>query len=321
MYDAHVPFATGTLVTGDGHEVHWEQSGRPDGTPLLVVHGGPGSGTSPWWTQFCDPERYRVVLVDQRGAGKSRPHAGDTRDALRHNTTAHLISDFERLREQLGVESWVLFGGSWGSTLSLAYAVEHPERVRALVLWGVVTTRRHEIEWLTHTMGDVYPTEFDALLASLPPDTDRANVPLAVNRLLLDDDPVVADAAARAWCAWEDRLATPSGPVVPGPRYEDPRFRLGFARLVTHYFGHYAFLSDDAITGGLERIAGVPAVLVRGRLDIASPLRVAHEVAQALPLADLHVVEGDLHGPGSEGERILVESLDGFARVASPGRR
>jgi proline iminopeptidase len=320
MYAAHAPFDTGRLVTGDGHEVHWEQSGRPDGTPLLVVHGGPGSGTSPWWTQFCDPDRYRVVLVDQRGAGRSRPHAGDTRDALRQNTTAHLVSDFEQLREQLGIESWVLFGGSWGSTLSLAYAVAHPERVSALVLWAVVTTRRHEIEWLTRTMGEVYPAEFDALLASLPPEADLANVPLAVNRLLLDDDPTVADGAARAWCAWEDRLATLSGPVRPSPRFADPRFRLGFARLVTHYFGNHAFLPDDAITGRLDRIAGMPAVLVRGRLDIASPLRVAHELAQALPLAELHVVEGDLHGPGSEGERILVEALDRFAMVDASDR-
>ena len=253
------------------------------------------------------------MLVDQRGAGRSRPHAGDTRDALRHNTTAHLIGDFERLRERLGIDSWVLFGGSWGSTLSLAYAVEHPERIRALVLWAVVTTRRREVEWLTRTMGEVYPPEFDALLACLPPGADRTNVPLAVNALLLDDDPHVADAAARAWCAWEDRIATLSGPVLPSARYEDPRFRLGFARLVTHYFGHHAFLPDDAITGRLDRIAHIPAVLVRGRLDIASPLRVAHELAQALPLAQLHVVEEELHGPGSEGERILLEALDRFA--------
>lgn len=171
----------------------------------------------------------------------------------------------------------MLFGGSWGSTLSLAYAVAHPERVSALVLWAVVTTRRHEVEWLTRTMGEVYPAEFDALLASLPADADRGNVPLAVNRLLLHDDPLVSDEAARAWCAWEDRIATLSGPVVPSARFQDPRFRLGFARLVTHYFGHHAFLPDDAITGRLDRIADVPAVLVRGRLDIASPLRVAHE--------------------------------------------
>lgn len=321
MHAAHEPYETGTLVTGDGHEVHWEQSGNPGGTPLLVVHGGPGSGASSWWTQFCDPARYRVVLVDQRGAGRSRPHAGDSLTALRHNTTAHLVADFERLREQLGIDAWVLFGGSWGSTLSLAYAVTHPERVRALVLWAVVTTRRHEIEWLTHTMGQVYPAEFDALLAALPVDADPANVPLAMNRLLLDDDAEVADAAAGAWCAWEDRLATLSGPVRRSPRYADPRFRLGFARLVTHYFGHHAFLPDDAITGHLDLLAETPAVLVRGRLDIASPLRVAHELARALPLAELHVVEGDPHGPGSEGEQILVDALDRLAAAPAPAAR
>lgn len=314
MHPVQQPFETGFLSTGEGHEVYWEQCGNPDGTPLLVVHGGPGSGAIPWWTQFCDPERYRAVLVDQRGAGRSRPHAGDTTAALVDNTTAHLVADFEQLRTQLGIASWVLFGGSWGSTLSLAYAVEHPQRVRALVIWAVGTTRRHEVDWLTHMMGQVYPAEFDALLAALPPGTDRTNVPLAVHRLLVDDDPVVADAAARAWCAWEDRIATLSGPVRPSLRYQDPRFRLGFARLVTHYFGHHAFLADDAITGRLHGIAHIPTVFVRGRLDIASPLRVAYELAQALPLAELHVVEDDLHGPGRESEQILLAALDRFTR-------
>ncbi|TQM64688.1 prolyl aminopeptidase [Humibacillus xanthopallidus] len=314
MHPVQQPYETGMLATGDGHEVYWEQCGNPDGTALLVVHGGPGSGASPWWTQFCDPARYRVVLVDQRGSGRSQPHAGDTTAALVDNTTAHLIADFEHLRSQLGIDSWVLFGGSWGSTLALAYAVEHPERVRALALWAVVTTRRHEVDWLTHTMGHVYPAEFDALLAALPAGADSANVPLAVHRLLVSPDPAVADAGARAWCAWEDRLATLAGAVQPSPRYEDARFRLGFSRIVTHYFGHHAFLADDAITGRLHRIAHIPAVLVRGRLDIASPLRVAHELAQALPLAELHVVEDAVHAPGGEGEQVLVDALDRFAR-------
>ncbi|GAA2156713.1 alpha/beta fold hydrolase [Humibacillus xanthopallidus] len=240
-----------------------------------------------------------------------------TRAALVDNTTAHLIADFEQLRKQTGIGSWVLLGGSWGSTLSLAYAVEHPESVRALVLWAVGTTRRHEVDWLTHTMGQIYPAEFDALLAALPTWADRANVPLAVNRLLLDADPAVADAAARAWCAWEDRLATLSGPVQPSPRYEDARFRLGFSRLVTHYFGHHAFLADDAIMGRLQGIAHLPAVLVRGRLDIASPLRVAYELAQALPLAELHIVEDALHAPGGDGEQIIVDALDRFAGLTA----
>jgi proline iminopeptidase len=313
MHSIQQPYETGMLPVGDGHEVYWEQCGNPDGTPLLVVHGGPGSGATPWWTQVCDPAHYRMVLVDQRGSGRSRPHAGDTTAALADNTTAHLIADFELLRERLDIDSWVLFGGSWGSTLSLAYAVEHPEHIRALALWAVVTTRRHEIDWLTHTMGEVYPAEFDALLAALPAEADRVNVPLAVHRLLVDPDPVVADAAARAWCTWEDRIATLSGPVQPSPRYGDPRFRLGFARLVTHYFGHHAFLPDDGITGRLDRIAHLPAVLVRGRLDIASPLRVAHEIAQSLPLAELHVVEDESHVPGGEGEQVLVAALDRFA--------
>ncbi len=313
MFPPAEPFERGLLKASGGHDVFWQQCGNPHGKPLLVVHGGPGSGAAAWWTTFPDPERYRIIMVDQRGCGRSKPHAGDTRAALVNNTTADLIGDFEALREQLGIEQWLLFGGSWGSTLSLAYAVELPERVSELVLWAVVTTRQRDIEWLSQTMGDIYPVEYDALLAALPGETRDGNVPLAFNRLLLNDDPSVCDSAARAWCAWEDRLATLSGPVQPSPRFQDPRFRLGFARLVTHYFGNYAFLPDDGITGRLDRITHIPAVLLRGRLDIASPLRAAYEVADRLPKATLHIVEGEAHGGSDETDRLLVDALAAFA--------
>ncbi|MEP9381199.1 prolyl aminopeptidase [Nocardioides sp. KR10-350] len=312
-YPATEPYAAGHLVTSDGHEVYWEVCGNPDGKPAVVLHGGPGSGATPWWRQFFDPDRYRVVLLDQRGCGRSRPHAGDDLRALDHNTTADLIADLEALRTQLGIDRWLVFGASWGSTLGLAYAVEHPEAVSELVLWAVVTTRAVDIEWLTRTMGELYPAEYDELLGVLPPEQRDGNVPLAVNRLLRSPDPAVADAAARAWCAWEDRLATLSGPVVPSRRYEDPRFRLGFARLVTHYFGHHAFLDDDAIVGRLDRISAIPAYLLRGRLDIASRLRAAYEIAEALPLATLDVVEADAHGAGDDTLQRLVAALDRFA--------
>lgn len=315
MYPPSEPYETGFLPTAEGHEVFWQQCGNPDGKPLLVVHGGPGSGAAAWWTTFPDPKRYRIVMVDQRGCGRSNPHAGDTRLALRGNTTAHLIDDFERLRERLGIDSWLLFGGSWGSTLSLAYAVEHPERVTELVLWAVVTTRRRDVEWLTWTMGEVFPAEYDELLAVLPDAERSGNIPLAVNRLLVGDDPLACDRAARAWCAWEDRIATLSGTVQPSRRFADPRFRLGFARIVTHYFGNYAFLPDNGLVGRLDRIAHIPAVLVRGRLDIASPLRAAYELASRLPHATLHVVEGESHGGEDETDRVLVRALDAFAEA------
>jgi proline iminopeptidase len=299
------------MPTGDGHQIFWEIHGNPAGKPAVVLHGGPGSGAASWWTQFFDPARYRVVLFDQRGCGRSLPNAADDLAALHNNTTAHLIGDMEQLRALLGIDHWLLFGASWGSTLGLSYAVEHPERVTELVLWAVVTTRRKDIDWLTHAMGEIYPEEFDQLLAILPRGTQ--NVPGAVQSLLRSADPDVCDMAARAWCAWEDRIATLSGPVTPSSRSLDPRRRLGFARLVTHYFGNYAFQADDAITGRLDRIAHIPAYLLRGRLDIASPLRSAYEVAQQLPNATLDIVEADAHGAGDDTTKRLVAVLDRFA--------
>ena len=308
------PYESGFLATGDGHEVFWEACGKPGAKPAVVLHGGPGSGATPWWRQFFDPERYDVLLLDQRGCGRSRPDAGDDLAALENNTTAHLVTDLERLRELRGIDRWLVFGASWGSTLGLAYAVAHPERISELVLWAVVTTRASDIGWLTHTMGQVYPAEYDALLSVLPTDERTGNIPAAVHRMLRSEDPEVADRAARAWCAWEDRIATLSGPVRPHPRSEDPRRRLGFARLVTHYFGNHAFLADDAIMGHLDRIEAIPTYLLRGRLDIASPLRPAYEIAERLPLATLEVIEADAHGAGDDTMERLMRVLDAYAR-------
>jgi proline iminopeptidase len=307
------PYGSGLLDTGDGHRVYWEVCGNPQGKPAVVLHGGPGSWATPWWRQFFDPDRYRVVLLDQRGSGRSLPNACDDRAALVNNTTGHLIADLEQLREHLGVESWLVFGASWGSTLGLAYAIQHPERISELVLWAVVTTRAKDIDWFTHVMGDLYPQEFDQLTSLLPANERTGNIPAAINALLMSDDPEVCDHAARAWCAWEDRLATLAGPVHPHPRSADPRRLLGFARLVTHYFGNHAFLADDAITGRLDRLEGIPTYLLRGRLDITSPLRSAYEVAQGIPHATLDIVEADAHAAGDETIERLVEVLDTFA--------
>lgn len=304
------PLDSGLMATGDGHQVYWEVCGNPLGKPAVVLHGGPGSGAASWWRQFFDPERYRVVLMDQRGCGRSIPNASDDRDALRNNTTGHLIADLERLRGQLDIERWLLFGASWGSTLGLAYAVQHPHVVSELVLWAVVTTRAREVHWLTHAMGEVYPEEFDELLAVLPQSEREGNIPAALHPLLMSDDPATCDRAAAAWCAWEDRIATLSGPVVPHPRSLDPARRLGFARLVTHYFGNHAFLEDDAIMGRLDRLGGIPTYLLRGRLDITSPLRSAYEVARRISGATLDIVESDAHGPGDDTTDRLIRVLD-----------
>jgi proline iminopeptidase len=241
------------------------------------------------------------------------PDAATDRTALINNTTGHLIADLERLRAELGIARWLLFGASWGSTLGLAYAVTHPERVSEMVLWAVVTTRAKDVHWLTHCMGEVYPEEFDRLLSVLPDDQRAGNIPAAVNALLMSDDSDVCDRAARAWCAWEDRLGTLSGPVQPSPRSKDPQRRLGFARLVTHYFGNHAFLADDAIVGHLDRLGNTPTYLLRGRLDIASPLRSAYEVANGIPDARLEIVEAEPHSGGDDTIDRLIAVLDEYA--------
>lgn len=312
-YPVVEPFEWGLLETDSGHRVYWERVGNPQGKPAVVLHGGPGSGAQPWWRTYFDPDRYCVTLFDQRGCGRSRPLASEPDVDLSTITTQHLIEDIEALRGMHGADRWLVFGGSWGSTLALAYAVEHPERVSKLVLWAVGTTTKHEVDWVTWTMGEVYPEAFAELLALVPALEQGGNLPAAYNQLLMSPDPDLQDRAARAWCAWEERLATLYGPPKPSDRYADATFRLGFARLVTHFFGHHAFLPPDGISGRLERIADVPALLVRGRLDIASPLGVAWRLAQQLPGATLHVVEHEGHAGAGTTDDLLVQATNRFA--------
>jgi len=254
-----------------------------------------------------------VTLFDQRGCGRSGPLASEPGADLSAITTQDLIGDIEALRELHGVDRWLVFGGSWGSTLGLAYAVEHPSRVSELVLWGVTTTTPHEVDWLTWGMGEVYPEAFAELLALVPGLERGGNLPAAYHRLLMNPDADLQDRAARSWCAWEERLATLHGPPKPSPRYADPAFRLGFARLVTRFFGHHAFLPPDGISGRAGRMADIPAVFVRGRLDIASPLGAAWRLAQQLPLATLHVVEDEGHGGADTTDELLGQATDRFA--------
>jgi proline iminopeptidase len=312
-YPASDPFDQGVVDVGDEHRVYWERVGNPRGKPAVVLHGGPGSGAQPWWRTYFDPDRYCVTLFDQRGCGRSRPLAIEPGIDLSTITTRHLIEDIETLRKLHDIDSWLVFGGSWGSTLGLAYAVAHPARVSELVLWGVVTTTRHEVDWMTWTMGEIYPEAF-AQLRALVPDLKRGeNLPAAYNRLLMSGDSHLQERAARAWCAWEERLATLSGPPEPSARFTDPIFRLGFARLVTHFFGNHAFLPPEGISERLDAITDVPAVFVRGRLDIASPLGVVWRLAQRLPRATLHVVEHEDHGGADTTDDLLVQATNRFA--------
>jgi proline iminopeptidase len=314
LYNNTQPYDHGMLNVGDGHSIYWETCGNPKGKPVLIVHGGPGSGATAYWRQFFDPKRYQIILFDQRGCGRSIPHAGDTIDALKENTTAHLISDIEKIRTHFNIDKWMLFAGSWGTTLSLAYAVSFPDLVTELILWAVVTTRKHEIDWLTWTMGELFPEEFKNLVDLLPEPVIDGNIPLSYNKLLVSPDPLIHVPASHAWCAWEDRITNLGNTVISSPRYQNDRFRLGFTRLVTHYFGHYAFLPDDFILSKIENLRHLPIIMVRGRLDIASPLSIVWNIHQSLPLSDLYLIDEAGHGGAKAMHQILVGATDFFAK-------
>jgi proline iminopeptidase len=306
------PHADGLLEVGDGHRLYWEQSGNPEGLPVVVLHGGPGSGSGMFRRQYFDPEVFRIVQFDQRNSGRSTPSARDPEVDLAANTTAHLVSDIEALRRHLGVDRWMVVGVSWGTTLALAYAQRHPERVTGLVLGAVVTTSRREVDWITRDMGRVFPREWARFVAGVPEEDRDGCLAAAYSRLLHDPDPAVRERAARDWCDWED---THVG-TIPGyqhdERYDDAGFRLMFARLVTHYWSHAAFLDDGVLLRGVDRLAGLPAVLVHGRLDVSSPLDIPWQLAAAWPSAELVVVDDAGHGGGSWG----AEVRSGIARVA-----
>ena len=307
----------GRLAVGDGHELHWEVHGPADGVPCVVLHGGPGSGAAPWWTDLFDLGRHRVVLFDQRGCGRSTPDAADDLRALEANTTHHLVADVERLREHLGIEAWLVVGASWGSTLALAYAQRHPERVAAAVLFSVATTTRADVAWATRGVGRYFPAEWRRFRDGVPAPERDGDLAAAYARLLADPDPAVHEAAARRWCEWDDVQMRPPG-TPPSPRLADPRFRLRSARLVTHYWRHAAWLGDDELLAGVERLAGIPAVLVHGRLDLGAPLETPWRLAARWPGAELVVVEGEGHTGGAALDAAVRAAIDRVGRGPAP---
>jgi proline iminopeptidase len=312
-YPETEPYDRGMLDVGDGHRVYWESCGNPDGKPAVVFHGGPGSGSSPAWRPLFDPDAYRLVLFDQRNSGRSTPHASEPGVDLSTNTTHHLVADAERLREHLGVERWLVMGGSWGSTLALAYAVEHPTRVSELVLFGVSTGRHAEMDWLFRGgLARFFPIEWQRLVDALPIELRDGDVPAAYSTLLHDADPEVRRRAAEAWSYWES--ATPAWPPREGlaPRFHDPDFALGFSRLVTHYVRHHAWLEDGALLAGAGVLAATPTVLINGRFDFQSPLGNAWEAKRALPHAELVVVADAGHAITDAFDRELVRATDRF---------
>ncbi len=308
------PYATGLLDVGDGHRVHWECCGRPDGRPALQLHGGPGAGCTPGGRRFFDPDAYRIVLMDQRGCGRSTPLASDADADLSTNTTPHLVRDIERLREHLGVERWTILGVSWGTTLALAYALAHPERVDALVLGLVTTTSRREVDWITEGVGRIFPREWERFAGAVPARHRRPRVVDAYAQWLFDPDPAECDRAARAWCAWEDTHVSLSPGHAPYPKFEDAAFRLGFARLVTHYWRHSAFLGDEGILQEAHRLAGIPGVLIHGVWDVSGPLETAWWLSKRWPGSRLVVLDQAGHGDDVQFPAAVVDALNAFAR-------
>ncbi|MDQ3154702.1 MAG: prolyl aminopeptidase [Actinomycetota bacterium] len=305
----------GMLDVGDENLVYWETCGDPDGKPALVVHGGPGSGCSTRMRRGFDPDRYRVVLFDQRGCGRSTPHASDPAADMSANTTEHLLADMERLREHLGIDRWLLFGGSWGSTLILAYAERHPHRVSEIVIPDVTTTRRSEIDWLYRGVARFFPEEWERFRAGVPEADRDDDLVAAYARLMEGPDPHVRARAANAWCAWEDAVISlePNGkPNVYSDR--PPAAQLALVRICAHYFAHGAWLEEGALLRDAGRLAGIPGVLIHGRLDLSGPLHTAWELAHAWPGAELVIIDDSGHtGSDTMRERIL-SALDTFAR-------
>ncbi|PSM37266.1 prolyl aminopeptidase [Streptomyces dioscori] len=313
LYPPIEPYEKGVLDVGDGNHVYWEVCGNPRGKPALVVHGGPGSGCGTGVRRYFDPEQYRIVLFDQRGCGRSIPHASDPATDMRSNTTWHLVDDMERLRKHLGIDNWLLHGGSWGSTLILAYAEQHPERVSEIVISSVTTTRRSEIDWLYRGVGRFFPEQWERFIAGagLSPDGDLVG---AYARLMEHPDAAVRDKATADWCAWEDTVLsgeTKGAFSVYGDR--PPASRLGFVRICSRYFSHGAWLEEGVLLREAGRLAGIPGVLVHGRLDMGGPPDTAWALHRAWPGAELIVVEDAGHLGTVTTRGHVLRALDHFA--------
>ena len=311
LYPEIEPHRQGTLTVDGGHRLYWEVSGNPEGAPVLFLHGGPGAGATPAHRRFFDPAHYRIVIFDQRGAGRSTP-LGETRA----NTTWHLLKDIEHLRQTLGIERWIVFGGSWGSTLALAYGERHPERCRALVLRGVFLCRDWEIDWFLHGIRLVFPESWRAFAGYIPED-ERDDLLAAYHRRLGDPDPAVHLPAARSWSAYEAAAST----LRPDPAlvnsFRDDRMALGLARIEAHYFSHHAFLAPDALLIGAGALHGIPAVIVQGRYDMVCPATSADDLHRAWPEVKLAIIDDAGHSATEPGIRAaLVAAMEDFKTLS-----
>jgi len=300
---------SGILTLDELHKMYWEESGNPDGIPVVFLHGGPGAGCMPIYRRFFDPETFRIILFDQRGAGRSQPTA-----ETRNNTTQHLVADMERLRQHLGIDRWLLFGGSWGSTLALVYGETHPERCLGFVLRGIFLGSRREIDWFLYCMGTFFPEAWRAFLAPIAPD-ERLDILKAYHGRLISEDPAVNLPAARAWGRYESACSTLRHNPVNVSAMTGDRAVLALARLEAHYFINDLFLAENQILDGLHRIRHLPATLIHGRYDVICPIVTADELARAWPEAE-YVIVGDAgHSAMEPGIRsALVAATESIKR-------
>ncbi|MCB8821697.1 prolyl aminopeptidase [Microvirga rosea] len=324
LYPHLDPYDSGMLDVGDGHRVYWEMCGNPNGKPALVLHGGPGSGCTANARRSFDPDAFRIILFlfDQRGSGRSTPHASAPDIDLSTNTTPHLLADIERLRDHLDIDRWLVLGGSWGSTLALAYAEQHPERVSEMVLFSIATTTAWEIDWITRGVGIFFPEPWRRFRDGVPEMDREGSLVEAYHRLLMHPDPVVHHKAARDWCDWEIALVAVHADDKPHPRYDDPAFRLGFARMVTHYWRHRGWLEDGILLRNIDRLAGIPGVLIHGRLDIGGPLLTPWRLHRNWPGSELILIGDaghDARDPGMIGS--IIAATDRFAAGERPRER
>jgi proline iminopeptidase len=300
-------YETGYLPLSDRHAMYWEQAGNPRGRPALFLHGGPGAGAGAVHRRFFDPSIWRIIIFDQRGAGRSR-HLGGLSD----NTTPHLVDDIETLRQHLGIDKFLLFGGSWGSTLALAYAQAHPARVSGCVLRGVFLGRKTEVEWFLHGIGLVFPDAHSDFTGFLP-EHERGDVLGAYLRRLVSPDPAVHLPAARAWSVYEGTCSTLLPSLETVNAFAQDRTALGLARIEAHYFAHDLFLPPEGLLGNMHRIAHIPAEIVQGRYDMVCPAKTAFDLLKAWPSARLTVVPDAGHSALEPGiRRALVASVERF---------
>lgn len=316
FYPPIEPHLTGMLDVGDGHSVHWEECGNPDGKPVVFLHGGPGGGCSPAHRRLFDPSRYRILLLDQRGCGRSRPSAADPDADLSANTTWHLVADLEQLRTERGIETWQVFGGSWGSALALAYAQRHPQRVSELILRGIFTLRAGELEWFYEGPAQaLVPDRWEAYLAALPAALrEPGRLIENYGRLLDDPDPTVHRPAAIAWTTWEFSNLTlrPRADLLEAAA--DPVAATAFARIENHYFRHAGWFTPGQLIADAPRLAGIPTVIVQGRYDLCTPAVTAWDLHRALPEAEFVLVDDAGHAFDEPGILdALITATDRFA--------